>query len=381
MDSILQRYQTSDINLITCHTSNVSLDRLKLAKKNGGLRLRRITDVFSAAKAKLIMKSTLKENQKKYCYILLKEKLNEVHQKMPATNLVHPTASNKKHVNRSTIWSWFNQANQTYSKIKKKISYTPKIGEYVLQLTNNKIIKYNNSNSTLEVVPINYQMGGRISTDKKKKNLIVWNNKNIKITFEDYKEEKITMKTIFKLSIDKEEIPIWTRQQKKWLTQNVDLPKIFQTPLKSTTKIDDFRRKYFLNFWYRMKKHNCFLCNEPLTATHIISECQEVKKWHENIYNLDFKLIQNNPKDQLHTYAWICNWTNWKNYWESFFGKFKDPKSPKEQRRNFKKVLKDNEYCQLRLIKEIYINANQNKQTLKFSYYALEKGEIVESKQ
>ena len=54
---------------------------------------------------------------------------------------------------------------------------------------------------------------------------------------------------------------------------------------------------------------------------------------------------KNNPN---HTLSWIYNWAIWKNYWEIVYGSFEKCTEPKEQAKNFEKLVKFNEYLHLR---------------------------------
>ena len=293
--------KVDNINNLTKTTSKVSLDRLKLKKENGGLSLRRIKEVFSASKAKLIMKSTLKENENKYCYILLREKLDKEYEKLPKNNFFHPIASNKKQLRKKNICEWYKQANLTYSKIEKQTHYTPKPGEEIFNLKTNKIQKINNNNNFINkgIVPLITNNNNEKNTKKK----IDWNNKNININYTDYKRGKINLKRIFYLSEDKKQQPKWSKHQQKWIDHKVNLKRIFTRPLKTITKIDNFRRKFFLNFWYRIKTFNCSLCGNVLSTEHILNECSKVKEWFEEEYSFDTKIAQLDPGNEKHLYS------------------------------------------------------------------------------
>ena len=152
----------------------------------------------------------------------------------------------------------------------------------------NKKEKVNNQNKNKFEVPTAIKR-----SSLKKANIILW-NEHMKVTFDDFfnleenKHNKITSKDIFKNTIDKSEKPLWTSKQTKWISEGVDLQKIFSKKIRTISKIEDFRRKFFMRYWNYFPQTCCPLCNENfgkkdkkknLSIDHILYKCKVIRKW------------------------------------------------------------------------------------------------------
>ena len=129
----------SDLNKLT---AKISLDRLKLPKKYGGLSLRRISEVYSAAKTKVLMRALQDNNKQKPCNILLFEKTEELNKKFSSKeDLIHFLYWNEE-TSRSinNRWKWFKQAHPIFNMVEKEFQFNPKFGDTLYDAEDRKII-------------------------------------------------------------------------------------------------------------------------------------------------------------------------------------------------------------------------------------------------
>ena len=219
-----------------------------------------------------------------------------------------------------------------------------------------------------------------------KADLIEWVNK-VDIVFNDLekiKNKKINLKNIFKITIDNEIKTKWTKNQKEWINQNINLKTLFSNNLKTISRIDDFRRKYLMSYWGKLME-NCKLCDEKFSRKHLFQECSVVNIWEKNVYgnNNNISKIKTriesmfDNKSQNHTSSWIYNWCIWKNYWEIVYSKFESCELIDKQISNLKKLIKFNEYLHLRFSIEssIKIETIEN-ETKIFNFYQLKKDHL-----
>ena len=391
--------------------SNVSLNRLELPKKYGGMNLNKIEKIFSAAKSKNIMRSFLPGNENKICYILLKELIEKVYLKQGRNNVNHPLFSVDIRSNKAEKeWKWFKQANNIYHLIDKEITFIPKQGDLILDQYDQKIIflKYNCEVNKYLPIHRTIPIGLEINTmkDLKRFKSIYKNNPEAleTITFDpnDYKnkilksehskwinqenlkfndfnyEKKLNLRTIFKISIHQKIKPLWTKKQKEWIKKGINLEKIFTTNLKTISKIDDFKRKAFMNYW-RFYKKKCKLCGKKFHTFHLLEECEIVKNWEEELYSnhkIETRTIsQFEHKNPNFNFSWIYNWCIWKNYWQIYYKNFEKNDELEKQISNLKKILKNNEYIHLKLL-SMKTNFEENKkeyliETKLFTFYHL----------
>jgi hypothetical protein len=411
--------------------SKISLDRLAMPKKYGGMNLRRIEDIFSASKTKVLMRALQDNGKMKPCNILLFKRSGYYFSKESKDQIVHPfylVEQNSRKFNCS--WEWYKQAYRIYTLIDKDCTTIPEIGDSLFDWHKDEIIYfdgqddvdlYQTVNKTIPVELKDYQKRrlaekkenylkiakksriDKIVTIGHRKNTPVriaptktrateW-MKKVKVTFnqmEEKKLNKINLRNIFKVTIDEYLIPIYTDRQKDWIKEGVNLKALFSNSLKCVSRIDDFKRKFLMSYWGKLEE-NCCLCGEPYNRMHLFKYCRKVEKWEDNVYMQskegDIKTIRQQSMLEhsltSHTLSWIYNWCIWKNYWQVKYKQFENSESEENQIENFKELIKFNEYLHLK-----YSNATVNKnkielvaqQTKYFSFFVLGKEHVAEAK-
>jgi len=170
------------------------------------------------------------------------------------------------------------------------------------------------------------------------------------------------------------------KNKKKWIIEDrMKLQQLFTNNLKTISRIDDFKRKTLMNFWFQLRLMECPLCNHhKFGEEHLLNDCDKVKEWEIEIYGIKKRKMRINSqykvKESDHTLSWIYNWCIWKNLWEIFYKKFKNSEQKDPQIKNLKKLMKTNEYIHLVLISEtrnFHKNATQIEKEIKnFSFYS-----------
>ena len=185
------------------------------------------------------------------------------------------------------------------------------------------------------------------------------------------KYKKINTKLIFKITIDKNVKHLWTEKQEDWIVDHkIDVAGLLSNNIKTISRIDDFRRKFLMGYWGRLCK-KCHLCGEKWKREHLFLECRKIREWEREVFkDKDSRIAHKERRDSLfdknnpnHTFSWIYNWAIWKNYWEIVYGSFEKCTEPKEQAKNFEKLVKFNEYLHLR-----FSISTQNKKNLEKVY-------------
>ncbi len=370
--------------------SSISLERLEQPKKYGGYNLKKILEIFSASKAKTLMRAmNNRSNLKPWNYLLL-EKCSKLYDKQSKLNTAHPlfTTDERNVKLEKRVWKWFEQANIVYCEIDKDLTFYPNVGDTVFDWHNEKIINIENESEKREYKPINktipivltekgmekYQLSKEIrrrklyemelnkinKNEKIKTRNSVW-MKRVKVEFIGFKkDEKISLNKIFKNKISNRKLkPKWTRKQTKWIRRGVQLEKLLSMKIKTIPKIEDFRRKFLMNFWYKMRFHKCPLCknkNIKFNAEHLLLECDKVKDWEITTYGnrKRKKRIEAfwNCEDPNYLASWIFNWSIWNNVWDIKFEKLPHLKHKKFHQKNFKRYLENNEFVHNKMILE-----------------------------
>ena len=270
-------------------------------------------------------------------------------------------------------WNNFKEANRFYHQIDKEREIIPTVDTFVFSRDTKFIFYIPNErylqryieeehHPNFDTFPVkyinhvtNYDIPQKLKkTRMEKADESKW--EYVKIRFTDFKEEKICVKNIFKFTIDKYQEPSWTSKQKEWINNGVKLSSIFTLKLNTISKIEDFRRKYFMRYWNYFPYKECSLCNEEferqINVDHIIYECKKVKKWEKKLkINSDERKINNFDHNSLdHTSSWIQSWCLWKNYWQIVFKSFEKSSILEYQISNFTKLLKYNEYLHLKYL-------------------------------
>lgn len=398
--------------------SNISLDRLELPKKYGGMNLRRIKDIFSAAKAKVLMRALLKENKTKPFSLLLFEKSELFYEMEKKENLTHLFYWVDENAKKACLqWEWFGQAYEIFSKIDKDYTIKPIVGDAIYDLHAREVI-YFPSNEEIELykpqsgtIPVNIQQQSKerlemkkgyylyreqikkvdkivtighrnacetpFKTEATRANISEWIEK-VDIVFNDLeilKNKKVNLKNIFKITIDNDLKPKWTETQKEWIRSKINLKSLFSTNIKTISRIDDFRRKYLMSYWGKITE-KC-LCGEEFSRRHLFNRCSVVMNWETNVFGKEMNQLRTESmldnKSQNHTLSWIYNWCIWKNFWEIVFKKFDNCETIDAQISNFKKFIKFNEYLHLKfsLLTSIKLETVEN-ETKHFHFYQID---------
>lgn len=413
----------------------ISLERLAQPKKFGGLNLRRIQDVFSAAKTKVLMRALKDDGKMKPCNILLFERSGYYFSEGSSDMIVHPFYLVDQYSrNFNNNWDWYKQASKIFSMIDKDCTMVPKVGDTLLDWYENEIIyfdgredikNYKVVNKTIpvdishsskkrlaekkeiylkeskkskidKVVSIGHRNRNEtpVRTIPKKANPMDWLTK-VKVAFiqlEKKKTNKISIGNILRVTVDEQMIPIYTERQKDWIKQGVNLKGLFTYSLHTISRIEDFKKKFLMSYWGIIEE-NCCLCNQPFNRMHIFKYCPQVEKWEESVYkkrkdNVDVRKIRIesmlNIKLSTHTFSWIYNWCIWKNYWQIKYEKFDKSNELESQIENFKEMIRFNEYMHLKYSKATLRDErieNVAHQTKFFSFFKLDKNYISDVKE
>ena len=390
------------------------------------MNLRRIEDVFSASKTKVMMRALQDDGKMKPCNILLFER-SEFYLK-EGKDIVHPfylVQETSRNFNKN--WDWYKQASRIHAMIDKDCTTVPNVGDTLLDWYKNEIIYFDGQtdlykpvNKTIpvhinqstkkrllekedeylrknklskvdKIVTIGHIDDTPVKTIPKRVQPIDWLRK-VKVSFNEMDEKKMkktSLSNIFRVTIDKDIEPIYTDRHKDWIKQGIDLLGLFRTTLTTVSRIDDFRRKFLMSYWGNIEK-TCCLCNKPFNRMHLFSKCSVVKIWEDEVYikrkdKVDIARVRIesmfNHKLSTHTLSWIYNWCIWKNYWEVKFQKFEKSEELENQINNFRELIKFNEYLHF-----MYSNATVKgekiekvaNQTQLFSFFRFEKGYIEE---
>jgi len=389
------------------YIATISLERLSLDKKNGGLSLRKIKDVFSAAKAKVLVRAKQPINKNTPCYILINQKIDEFYQQQPKTKFAHPLFVSFVKPGKYIEWNWFKQASETYYLLEKEVNYTPKPKELVWNYEEEKPIYFSNQQQIDECeektfCAINYDK--QLDSPQIKFSLengqfdklaifkadqIKW-SESTTLYFVDLEKKKINLKNMFKQTINKYKKQKWTENQRKDIERGTKLSALFQKKMRCCSKIKDFRVKELMKFWTRLRFFKCSLCGEEKNSIkHILNECSITKKWEMSIDQTGEKTeirqkSQHDPSHPNHTWSWIMNWSLWKNYWQTHFHVYQQQQLLENQIKNFENVLRDEEYNHIMFCKETSKKFNEEsfKQEIQhFCFYSIENGEIIDVNQ
>jgi len=315
-----------------------------------------------------------------------------------------------------TGWIWFEQANIVYSEINKDITFHPNIGHTVYDWLKDELIHIQNEEILHKYIPMNktipitltengietyesFQQEDGYDTneiyklryidicikDKLKCENDIW-MENIEMIFIGFKkDEKFTLQKIFKNMIKNENPkPNWTEKQSKWIKKKgINLKRLLSINIKTISRIDDFRRKFFMNYWYRLRLNKCPVCKSKtvkLSVEHILLDCNVVKRWEIKVYGERTREKRKkafwDSKDINHTSSWIYNWCIWKNIWDIRYEKKLKLDTIKKQSQNLKKYIKLNKFIHLKLIIDKRSNSKPKKKSIKdeislFKFYKL----------
>ena len=245
---LFDKEMNGDLKQMERINSSISLERLEKPKKYGGYNLKRILEIFSASKAKAVMRAMMSKNNNNPFVQLLLLKSGKLFDKQTEFNIKHPlfTTDERNFGLEKRNWKWFEQSNNEYSQIDKDLTFHPEVGDTVYDWYEEKIIyisdeiekkEYNSMNKT---VPIKLTESGKqkyffLKEARRRKNGIfkmnlnelnknekikvrnsVW-MKRVNVVFIGFKNgEKITLNKIFRNRINnKNKKPKWTRKQKK----------------------------------------------------------------------------------------------------------------------------------------------------------------------
>ena len=382
---------------------SISLKRLKKPMRYGGYNLNDITSLFSASKAKVLMRAMQEENRTKPCYYLLIEKMGKLFESQNKNKIYHPLfTSFVDNWKSNGEWKWFSQANKIYKDIDKDLIFFPQIEQTVYDWHKNKIVHIcDEVNKKLykpksKTIPIQiekneielYKNYNEFRNEKEKekiyemeedminKKLITKTDhstwmENVKLEYLGLKKgEKISLKVINKIMKSNEnQKPNWTKKQIEWINGGVNLEKLLSIKLKTIPKIEDFRRKFLMNFWYKLRFQTCPLCkNKKLkfNVEHLLLKCVEVEKWEIKTYgNIKRKKRIEafwDWKNPNYLASWIQNWSIWRNVWDIKFEIMPHLKYEKQQIKHFKKHLENNEFIHIKMCLEKRKDVFKNKE-------------------
>jgi hypothetical protein len=412
---------------------NISLDRLELPRRLGGMNLRRIEKVFSASKTKVIMRALQDNKREKPCNILLFEKSEEFFKNsIGKDQVIHYLLWVDEDTRKiNTQWDWFKQASKIYNLVDKDCQFSPKTGDAMYD-AEERIVYYFQDQNDIDL----YQKQSRTFPIKidpedkerliEKKEIYLQNEQiveaakivsighrdqcmtprkainvqkadsmefiqKVRVTFnqmEEKKLKKINLRNIFKITVDENIKPLWTDKHKEWREKGYKLKSLFSKNLRTVSRIEDFRIKFLMSYWKKRKDSKCELCGAEWHREHLFNDCEIVEKWENTIYG---ELGENDQmenekrrirkealfdsKSKDHTFSWIYNWCIWKTYWEIVFQKFEKHDEEEKQSQIFKKHLKTFEYLHL-LFSIYYQSKNHNLENVKcetehFHFYSL----------
>jgi len=139
----------------------------------------------------------------------------------------------------------------------------------------------------------------------------------------------------------------------KWIEDKIELPKLFINKTTNTTRIEDFRIKFLMNYWSK-NKFKCELCNGEFSSWHILRECEGIKTLEVQTYGLFTRELRLNShfnyKSTNYDLSWILNWCIWKNYLKLIFDKEKVNKE--NLRFLLKSEIKRNELLYLKIMEK-----------------------------
>ena len=414
---------------------NISLERLELPKKYGGMNLRRIEDIYSASKCKFLMRALKDDKKEKPCNLLLFEKSEIYNQTLTSKhNTIHMMYwIDEEARNINSRWKWFKQANKIYKQIDKDCQFSPKAGDAMYDAEKREVYFFEDQRDVDLYQKMSRTFPIKISEEDKqklieKKEKYLWKNKlekvdkvvsighrdqyqtptkpiqieksesfeflqKVRVTFnqmEQRKLKRINIRNIFKITIDVDVKPKWTDKQWGWMRKGVKLKSLFSNNLKTIARIDDFKRKYLMSYWKKMgqKQPKCELCGKEWHREHLFDDCEVVEKWENKIYGVKGKSgeYKNNKRKKRkeammdnsstnHTFSWIYNWCIWKTYWDVVFQKFKNFREEENQVQMLTKHIKFFE--RLHLIYSIYSQSKKHTldtvsiETEQFHFYSL----------
>ena len=308
--------------------SKITLKRLAQPKKYGGMNLRKIEDIYSASKCKVLMKALQDHGDNKPCNRLLIDSSEMYFKKEGEDAIIHPlyrVESIPRLMNSD--WDWYNQCSKMYAQIDKDCTMVPMEGDTVLDLHTNevfhfaegdgqnvKMYKVVNQTIPVEINPSTKErlvgkrkrymrenemetvdkivtIGHTRSCDTPVKTVVsktktrTW-FKRVKVLYpqmEKRKLKKINLRSIFRITLDKKIRPLWTHKHVDWMEQGIDVKGLFTFNLKTTARISDFRRKFLMSYWGKPCK-KCHLCGKDYDRMHIFTECEIVEQWENEIY-------------------------------------------------------------------------------------------------
>jgi len=70
---------------------------------------------------------------------------------------------------------------------------------------------------------------------------------------------KFTKKVGMKMILESEDHkkPNWTEKQLNWIENRIPIDKLFKHQTTNTTRIEDFRTKFLMNFWSKNRDFDC----------------------------------------------------------------------------------------------------------------------------
>ena len=339
--------------------TNISLERLSRPKKQGGRLLNRIMDIFSANKAKMLIRLQNPQFKSKSCYHFLKIHINQEYVDQEDKELIHPLflTRNKSSVRHGNC-EWMEQAMVTYRPIKKDISIQPHLGQIILDLETKEETVVDddflakNTNPIFNSIPIRKKMKittstSRYSLRKKKtvrKTVRVKARKEkweqVSITFPKcFNSRKIKSKDIISHAnngyVPKKGKSVWTQKQQKWINEGIPLEKLLTTHTNNIEKIEDFKTKYFMIYWNYLKPKSCICERKDLSVDHILNEWPIIEKVEHDLFSMNSlkspkkrrrieipKLSREErmknqylPDSDNYGHCWMVNWCLWKTFW------------------------------------------------------------------
>ena len=244
--------------------------KIKQTKKLGGRSLPRITDIFSGNKTKILIKSNLPNNKNKKWFFLLHKFIDLEYDSQKSFRLFHPLY-HTTNINFSRNWDWFKQAQILYKMINKEVICNPKEKIYILNNNNKEEIFFENkenvknytpTTNTIPISKVETNKWIRVSKGKSKRKKL----KTIKAPVEIWKEQvelkfekwcyskKIKLKDIiFFGNKEFKKKKVWTKKQSEWINLNIPVDKFLSTTTNNISKIEDFKTKFFLNYWSHLK--------------------------------------------------------------------------------------------------------------------------------
>lgn len=299
--------------------SNVSSKRLTRGKQFGGRFLHTLEEIGSSCKSKILLNLLKEENKQKPCYQMLKWIIDDEFDNN-FSSIIHPLYRTSPIRKNKKVWDWLQQALITYSQIPKTFFCYPSKDFKILNLESNETNSFETNVETLNyncetnTIPIsNYFEAKKVSSS-------IWED-FVVLEIDEKVNKRCNLKSIFQ-SIERNKEPEWTSKQIEWINSGIQLEQLFTHKTGNTTRIEDFRIKFLMNYWSK-NRFDCKLCGEKLSAFHILNECKNMKEieilsYGETLRNMRIE-DQFNLKSNNFDYCWILNWCLWKCYYKLVF--------------------------------------------------------------